>query len=282
MVALLALILGGCQPKPQPFAPSIAERNNPLLKLPDLAGVVVLDIDGAPKDFAGQFPQAMIEALLARNIPAWTISGNRASYFLQGSAKATPLGGDRVRITMDWDLVDSGGRQVGRHSLSRKTRWKDWRAGSKDLIEALATQSAIGIAAFIQDAAPEDTAARIKRIPLFVTPVAGAPGDGETSLQRAMMAALRRAKLKITRQKTEKTIEIWGRVRIGPARNKQQNIEITWSVRAPDKREIGKLTQRNTIPAGSLDTAWGELAFIIADAAIGGVVDLLKIPAGKQ
>jgi hypothetical protein len=278
---MVSLALAACQPKPQPFAPTVAERSNPLLKLPDHAGVVVLDIDGAPEQTASRLPQAMIEALLARNIPAWPISGNRASYFLQGGTTAISLGRDRVQITLDWDLVDPTGRQVGRHSLSLKTRWKDWRAGSTDMINALATKSAAGIAAFMQDDAPEDTAARIKRIPLYVTAVVGAPGDGKNSLRLAMAAALRRAKLKIINQKNDRAIEISGMVRIDPARNNQQNIEITWSVRAPDGKEIGKLTQRNTIPAGSLDKAWGETAFMIAEAAIGGVIDLLEIPAAK-
>jgi hypothetical protein len=32
------------------------------------------------------------------------------------------------------------------------------------------------------------------------------------------------------------------------------------------------------VPAGSLDKAWGEIAFIIADAAVAGVIDLLGRP----
>ena len=79
---------------------------------------------------------------------------------------------------------------------------------------------------------------------------AGAPGDGHTSLRLAMMAALRRAKLRIVRRKQGKTMDIGGRVRIARARNKRQDIEIVWAVHGPNGAEIGKLTQRNAVPAG--------------------------------
>jgi hypothetical protein len=282
---VLVLTLAACQPVPQPFAPGIAERGNPLVLLPDRAGVVVLEINGAPADAAGRFPDAMIKALLARNIPAWATSGNRASYFLQGDAKTESMGDGWVRVTMEWDLVDPRGAQIGRHSLSRKARWTDWRDGSKDLIAGLATESATGIAVFMQEALPETPAARSNRIPLYVTPIAGAPGDGPKSLRLAMMAALRRAKLRIVEHKPAdkpgEIMEIAGRVQVGPARNKLQAIDIVWAVRGPDGEEIGSLKQSNAVPAGSLDKGWGQLAFIVADAAVGGVIDLLKIPGKK-
>ncbi len=281
LVSAAALLLAACQPVPQPFAPTVADRGSPLLLLPDRAGVVVLEIDGVPADAAGRFPAAMIEALLERNIPAWATSGNRASYFLQGDAKTEPLGDGWIRIMMDWDLVDPKGARIGTHRVSRKARWRDWRIGSKDLIAGLATEAALGIAPFMQEAAPETPAALTKRIPLYVTPVVGAPGDGGNSLRLAMMAALRRAKLQLVQRKHGKTMEISGRVRIAPARNRRQDIEIIWSVRGPDGSEIGHLKQRNAVPAGSLDKSWDELAFIVADAAVGGVIDLLKISAGK-
>lgn len=280
-IVLFALSLAACQPVPHPFAPGIAERGNPLLLLPDRAGIVVLDISGAPVTATSRFPPAMIEAFLERNIPAWATSGNRASYFLQGGVKTEPLGDGWVRIIMDWDLVDSGGIPIGSHSLSRKVRWIDWRDGSKDLIAKLATDTAMGISPFMQEAVSETPASRSKRIPLFVTPVVGAPGDGQKSLRLAMMAALRRAKISISLHKPDNAMEITGRVRISPPVQNRQNIEIIWSVRRPDGAEIGHLIQRNAVPAGSLDKAWGELAFVVADAAIGGVIDLLKIPAKK-
>ena len=284
-MAVAVAFVTSCQPLPQPFAPSAADRDNPLLLLPDRAGVVVLDVTGAPANAANRFPQAMIEALLARNIPAWAISGNRASYFLQGEAISESLGGGWVRTTLNWDLVGPKGAQIGHYGLSRRMRWTDWCDGSKDLIAGLATESAVGIAAFMQDAAPQQSAALAGRIPLFVTPVAGAPGDGRKSLRRAMMAALRRAKLRVVDRrpgrKLGKTMEIAGRVRLAPARNQRQDIEIVWAVRRSNGAEIGTLKQRNAVPAGSLDKAWGGLAFIVADAAVAGVIDLLKIPARK-
>ena len=281
-LALIMSLFTACQPVPKPFAPTIAERGNPLLLLRDRAGVVVLNVTGAPVNAAQQLSNAMIKALLARNIPAWSSSGNRASYFLQGDAITNSVGDGWVQTILNWDIVDPNGEHIGQYSVSRKLRWSDWRDGSEDLIASLANESAFGIAAFMQDAIPERPASLAGQIPVFVTPVAGAPGDGENSLQIAMIAALRRAKLKIVTRKQGNTVEIVGRVQISPARKQRQNIVIIWAVRGPDGAEIGKLTQRNAVPAGSLDKAWGALAFVVADAAVGGVIDLLNIPPKKR
>jgi hypothetical protein len=272
-------VVAACQPVPQPFAPGVPERANPLLLLPDRAGVVVLELDGAPKAAARDFPAAMVAALLERNIPAWETSGNSASYFLQGEARSEPVAGDRTRITLNWELVDRKGATVGRHALSRITRRRDWRDGSKSTIARLAGASAIGVAALMQDPEPTRSAVLSGRVPVYVAPGAGAPGDGPNALRLAMMAALRRAKLKIVRRNQGKAMEIASRVRIAPARSGRQDVEIVWSVRRPDGVEIGTLKQRNAVPAGSLDKAWGEIAFIIADAAVAGVIDLLGRPA---
>jgi hypothetical protein len=238
-------------------------------------------VTGAPVNAAQRLSKAMTKALLARNIPAWSSSGNRASYFLQGDAITNSVGDGWVQTILNWDIVDPNGVHIGQYSVSRKLRWNDWRDGSEDLIASLANESAFGIAAFMQDAIPEQPDSLAKRIPLFVAPVTGAPGDGKNSLRNAMIAALRRAKLKIVARKQVDAVEIVGRVQISPARKQRQDIVIIWAVRGPDGAEIGKLTQRNAVPAGSLDKAWGALAFVVADAAVAGVIDLLEIPAKK-
>lgn len=74
----------------------------------------------------------------------------------------------------------------------------------------------------------------------------------------------------------EQGVVVAGRVRMGAAKGAMQTIEIVWAVRRADGTEIGKLTQNNTVPAGTLDRSWGRLADIIAQNAAGGLADLLK------
>jgi len=276
-IILCAGLLAACQPMPHPFAPEESVRHNPLLRLPDRAGIVVLDVDGAPQAVARAFPDALTKALLERNIPAWTSSGNRASRFLQARAKARPLGEEWLEIDLIWDLVDAGGGLIGNHTVSGKVRRAAWENGAPALIVRYAARSAKGIAALMQDPAP-----RYASPPpgsLHVVPVAGAPGDGRRALRIAMAAALRGARLNVIDEINDDTLVVAGSVALGRIERGRRDIEIIWSILRADGTEIGNLKQRNAVPEGALNGAWGELAFIVARAATGGILDLLRRPS---
>lgn len=271
--------LAGCQPVPQPFMPEPHARENPLLVLPDRAGIVVLDVDGVPPAAAKSFPEAMTRALVARNIPAWTTSGNRGTRFLQGQARSRRTGPGRVEIELIWDLVAPDGTSIGSHRTAGEAWGEDWRRGNRTLIARLAKESAGGIAAFIQDAAPTGPPAPA---PVHVMQVTGAPGDGSGALGGAMANALRRAGIRIASGKRTDGPIVAGRVALGPVSDGLQRLEVTWLVRRADGSEIGRLKQRNPVPAGSLDGPWGKLAFVIAEAAAGGIGDLLRREAASR
>ena len=57
---------------------------------------------------------------------------------------------------------------------------------------------------------------------------------------------------------------------------------MVWTVRHKDGDELGKLEQNNTVPAGSLDGAWGSTARIVADNAAGGMTELLSRVSGAN
>jgi hypothetical protein len=57
--------------------------------------------------------------------------------------------------------------------------------------------------------------------------------------------------------------------------NGKQPIHIEWEIRNPEGKKIGTVSQRNEIPAGSLDGAWGKAAENAAWAAVQGIIRLL-------
>jgi hypothetical protein len=108
-----------------------------------------------------------------------------------------------------------------------------------------------------------------------------APGDGGTSLPRALAAELQAAKLPVAERIDDSDILVFGDVALGPVEGGLQAVSITWSlVVASDDRKLGEIAQQNLVPAGSLDGPWGPVADEIARAAATGLRELLG-QAGK-
>jgi hypothetical protein len=64
-------------------------------------------------------------------------------------------------------------------------------------------------------------------------------------------------------------------VTLGEARDGKQPIQIEWVVKDPQGKRLGTVSQKNDIPEGSLDGAWGKTADQAAGAAVQGIVKLL-------
>ena len=69
-----------------------------------------------------------------------------------------------------------------------------------------------------------------------------------------------------------------GAVTLGAAREGKQAIQIEWVVKDPQGKRLGTVSQKNDIPEGSLDGAWGRTADQAAGAAVQGIVKLLPRP----
>ena len=72
-----------------------------------------------------------------------------------------------------------------------------------------------------------------------------------------------------------------GKVIVGKAADGKQPIQIDWMVRDPQGKRLGTVSQKNDIPAGSLDGAWGQTADAAAAAAAQGIIKLLPSGAAK-
>lgn len=113
-----------------------------------------------------------------------------------------------------------------------------------------------------------------------VQPVTGAPGDGQQSLTSAMRKHLASAGVKLTEQASGSVYTVRGTVELGAADGGQQPITIRWLVVDPNGAQIDKaVVQRNRIPAGSLDGAWGQVADLAASEAAKSVAKLIR-PTG--
>jgi len=110
---------------------------------------------------------------------------------------------------------------------------------------------------------------------VVVTPVAGAPGDGQTALANAMKKHLASHGIKVAEAGANGAYSVRGVVELGPATDGQQPITIRWLVIDPSGKQLkDAVVQREKIEPGSLDVTWGQVADIAAGAA---AVELAKI-----
>jgi hypothetical protein len=107
-----------------------------------------------------------------------------------------------------------------------------------------------------------------------IASVTGAPGDGVTSLTTAIQQELSSKGVGVA-ERASGAYRVEGAVALGPAKDGKQSIHIEWTVRDPSGKKLGTVSQRNEIPEGSLDGAWGKTAEQAAGAAAQGIVRLL-------
>lgn len=273
---LILLCAAACNTVPQPFAHTKADvqRSKKVLELPDGAGIVINpNIEGAPPEISAALADAMVKALSDANIPASTAGGNKSSQVLEGRVAAAPISG-RSKVLILWTLSDHEGNKIGEYLQSETVDLRGWNAARPAVMADLANKAAEPIAGLIQDKGAVFTPGQdsIVQVPL----VEGAPGDGATSLTRAMRFYLQQAKVKVVDKPSPDAMIVQGTVEMGAPRGGTQPIIITWRVLKPDGTEAGKVAQNNAVPTGSLDKAWGDVAFLVAEAATPGVTRIIK------
>jgi hypothetical protein len=106
---------------------------------------------------------------------------------------------------------------------------------------------------------------------LFVPEVTGAPGDGNTALTRQIRANLKEfgPLVQVTPEGADFTVQ--GKVVVTPLPKSQQQVEIAWTVTRPSGVVVGKVSQLNAVPGGTLDLYWGDVAGAAAQEASGGI-----------
>jgi hypothetical protein len=110
---------------------------------------------------------------------------------------------------------------------------------------------------------------------VYVT-VAGAPGDGEQALSKALYDALAARGVKQASFSDTNVHEIEVIVRLDPEGAGRQTVKINWIVFDAEGNTLGHVSQSKSIRKGSLDKVWGPAAKAAAGAASGEIMELLK------
>jgi hypothetical protein len=105
--------------------------------------------------------------------------------------------------------------------------------------------------------------------------VAGAPGDGEQALERALSNRFLDLGFRVTGTPEVNAYEIQGTVKLTPTTGGKVSVRIDWTVFGPEATRLGVVTQTKVIRRGSLDKTWGPAANAAADAAAQDILELL-------
>jgi len=268
---IIAILLGlaACGPIPKPFQEAPAAKElNPLLEIPDGAGVTVFPVAGAPAELAGPLTEALVLELQRAEVPASASAALTNALLMKGTSRWQA--GDAI---IDWILTDPDGKTVTTVQARIKANLGDYRLGNPALVQALAEHGAALVAAALRPEASLVLDQGPRRV--AVVGVEGAPGDGDRALARAMTGVLAEAGIEMAPNLDEAALLLAGAVSIAPMQNGMEEVTISWWLMDNEGTVLGTLEQANAVPAGSLSDRWGPAAYDAALANVDAIREIL-------
>lgn len=275
--AIVVAALAACGPLPRPFKPAAEAPPSPLVMEVVTAGVWIAPIAGVSRPMSQLLVDSVAEGLRRQGIEVVTDEPTTSRYQLRGRAELnrTDPSYDNIAL-IRWTLIDVDGRTLGTDVQGVDGDRDEWDYGSPRIVADVGDNVPAFIAAAINKEEETLKPVRPAIAGLWVDVIAGAPGDGNRSLRRAIASAVERAGLAVAYDRRHAEFVLDGRVSLGPPTDGLQRIEIVWRVLTQDGREIGRATQKNMVEAGTFDGPWGDVAFVVADAALGGIQGVLR------
>src|ERR1700722_18911757 len=265
------LILAACGDLPEPFlgnpgavAQRLAVPMTPMLAVTPSSNALLSP--RADEDFADLLALSLQKA----EIPSLARKPQKSDWRLAVSAQRR---GDLV--VPHYAILDPSGHEQGAidgGSLSAD----GWTKGASGTLGAAAQDAAPKILALMLSirrtrdrANPNSLVNRAAK--LFVPIVTGAPGDGDTALTKIIRADLAQFGPLVQLTPDGADFTVTGKVAVSPLPKGQQQVEIAWTVTWPSGKVVGKVSQLNSVAAGSLDSYWGDVAAAVAQEASAGI-----------
>ena len=241
-------------------------------------------IIGPPSPVAKKLTRKITGELKKRNI---NVTKGKAGYNMRGYLVSSSEGAG-AKLAYIWDLNNKAGKRqtriAGEKTVSGGKSTDPWGGVNDQILSSIASTTADQLAIWIikknggvvntaalkkqrarrtpSARSPATTASTSKNIPkpqllAMVVPVTGAPGDGKTSLTKAIKKTLYGKGVRLTSKRTASVYQVRGIVQMGAIKGGKQPIRIDWRVYDPKGKRLGTVTQKNEIPKGSLNGKWG-------------------------
>lgn len=220
------------------------------------------------------FARAMAEALVAQEVPAVAADPLPLDWQLIVGAER-----DGAVVTPRFALTNGDGVALGM-LVGRPVPAREWADGNAQLFTRVATEAAPRLADLLsrieaQARTGDERAAGSGAPVMRLLPVRGAPGDGNRSLTAKMKDSLAALGFQVQDQAEGADFAVSGEVTMTAVGRGLQRVEIVWTVSRRDGQDLGRVAQLNEVPAGTLNGLWGDVAFVVAEEAAGGVRDVV-------
>lgn len=273
-----------------------------------MAPVWFANIIGPPKNVGDQLSAQLVSAAQQRNIPVVTDKSNPSAYTVQGYlAQSNERNSEKFSYILD--VTDKSGKRVhrilGEEAVPAKPGAKPWSSINQAAMQKIAAKTANDLAIWLpkqsgtaavaasppparaparktaedKPPAPRRTASstsRSENVAALIPPVSGAPGDGRTSLTKALRDRLQARGVQIASTGGRDVYKINGKVTMGAESGETQKVEIVWQLVSPTGRDLGTVTQQSNVPKGSLDRTWGPAAVAAGNAAAAEILKLIQ------
>ena len=269
---LTALLVAACDPTPRVFA---SRASDPLAAVPAAAGVMIAPLQGLPEPVADELRQAVAAALQSQGIPATTTSAGRTRATLTGQVDAATAGTDGPAF-IAWTLTGADGNELSAFTGTAQLTPGRVRQDNGGALSNIVRQVNEALAGAGRRPRQRRTAASTDTPVISVLPVEGAPSDGRDVLADALRQALRARGLRLADSLDAEGLIVFGDVLVEPAGGAQEKVSITWQVRWADGRELGVVSQANTVPRGATAATWSPVAGVVANNAADGIARLVR------
>lgn len=125
-------------------------------------------------------------------------------------------------------------------------------------------------------AATQAPPANPRQVKVMVAPVEGAPSDGNRQLFGGMRRALGSSKIVVMDSGGGDTFAVIGKVKLTPVDDSKGQLEVSWVLKDPAGKEVGKVDQSNAVPLAAARGSWAGFGDIVAQAAVEGILELLE------
>ncbi len=273
--------LAACGDLPQPFRGQPGLVASRLARPPAYRLAVTVPAGTLPTAAqADALSRVLVEALTAQEVPAVAGDPWPLDWVVEVAAARQPSG-----VAPRYVLRDADGASLG-EAMGSAVPLRDWQIADEEVLRRAATEVAPRLATLVARAdalrrTGDERAAGAAPPVVRLLPVRGAPGDGNRSLTARMGERLATLGFQVQDQAEAAEYAVQGVVEMGPAARGQQRIEVVWTVSRRDGYDLGRVVQLNEIPAGSLNGLWGDVAFVVADEAAGGVRDVITNAGGQ-
>jgi hypothetical protein len=283
VLALTALSVVACGPLPRPFKTPVEAPPNRLVFEAAAQGIWVQPLDGTSLPMSKLLAESIVEGFKRLGIRATMNESVNSRYRLKGKARLN-LDDPSLPYVMviEWTLFDYDGDIIGIVNEGVPGSRKEWDFGSPKVIAEIGDSTPGLISVMIGEDEKAQEPVRPLLAGLWIEPIEHAPGDGDISLTRAITIAIKGAGVKLAPDRSHAEFVLRGRVILDPPIDGLERVEIVWSILTSDGREIGRARQENLVEAGTFSDAWGEVASIVAAAALEGIQGVIQVAGSSR